>query len=122
MVETSTEAFRLAGIAQQHEHDVRVVAATLVRSLGVGQRGLKNDVRDARILSEASCRIDLPSVHIPTVISQEIKAICVSREALVRMSTVLVNRIRSYVRSRIGQPPARHAEHVAREGAPGAAA
>jgi transposase len=25
----------------------------LVRSLGVGQRGLKNDVRDARMLSEA---------------------------------------------------------------------
>lgn len=104
ILETCTEAFRLAGIARQHGHDIRVVAATLVRSLGVGQRGLKNDVRDARILSEASCRIDLPSVHIPTVISQEIKAICVSREALVRMSTVLVNRVRSYVRSRIGQP------------------
>ena len=97
------EAFRLAGIAQQHGHDVRVVAATLVRALGVGQRGLKNDVRDARILSEASCRIDLPSVHIPTVVSQEVKAICVSREALVRMRTLLVNRVRSYVRSRIGR-------------------
>lgn len=104
VVETCTEAFRLAGLAQQHGHEVRVVAATLVRSLGVGQRGLKNDVRDARILSEASCRMDLPSVHIPTVDSQEVKAICVSREALVRMRTLLVNRVRSYVRSRIGHP------------------
>lgn len=104
VLETCTEAFRLAGIAQRHGHDVRVVAATLVRSLGVGQRGLKSDVRDARILSEASCRIDLPSVHIPTVASQEVKAICVSREALVRMRTQLVNRVRSYVRSRIGRP------------------
>ena len=69
VIETCTEAFRLAGIAQQHGHDVRVVAATLVRSLGVGQRGLKNDVRDARILSEASCRMNLPSVPIPTVAS-----------------------------------------------------
>lgn len=102
VVETCTEAFRLAGIARQHGHDVRVVAATLVRSLGVGQRGLKNDVRDARILSEASCRIDLPSVHIPTVLSQEVKALCVSREALIRMRTQLVNRVRSYIRSRIG--------------------
>lgn len=102
MIETCTEAFRLAGIAQRHGHDVRVVAATLVRSLGVGQRGLKNDVRDARILSEASCRIDLPSVHIPTVVSQEVKAICVSREALIRTRTQLVNRVRSYLRSRIG--------------------
>ncbi len=103
VVETCTEAFRLAGLARQHGHDVRVVAATLVRSLGVGQRGLKTDVRDARVLSEASCRIDLPSVHIPTVASQEVKAICVSREALIRMRTQLVNRVRSYVRSRIGQ-------------------
>jgi transposase len=102
VLETCTEAFRLAGVAQRHGHEVRVVAATLVRSLGIGQRGLKNDVRDARILSEASCRMDLPSVHIPTVVSQEVKAICVSREALVRMRTQLVNRVRSYIRSRIG--------------------
>lgn len=103
IVETCTEAFRLAGLAGQQGHDVRVVAATLVRSLGIGQRGLKNDVRDARILSEASVRIDLPSVHIPTVASQEVKAICVSRESLIRMRTQLVNRARSYLRSRIGQ-------------------
>jgi transposase len=102
ILETCTEAFRLAGMAQRHGHEVRVVAATLVRALGVGQRGLKNDERDARTLSEASCRIDLPSVHIPTVVSQEVKAICVSREALVRMRTLLVNRVRSYLRSRIG--------------------
>jgi transposase len=102
ILETCTEAFRLAGIAQRHGHEVRVVAATLVRALGVGQRGLKNDERDARTLSAASCRIDLPSVHIPTVVSQEVKAICVSREALVRMRTLLVNRVRSYLRSRIG--------------------
>ena len=102
VLETCTEAFRLAGIAQRHGHDVRVMAATLVRALGIGQRGLKNDERDARTLSEASCRIDLPSVHIPTVVSQEVKAICVSREALVRMRTLLVNRVRSYLRSRVG--------------------
>lgn len=104
VLETCTEAFRLAGVAQRHGHEVRVVGATLVRALGVGQRGLKNDERDARTLGEASCRIDLPSVHIPTVISQEVKAICVSREALVRMRTLLVNRVRSYLRSRIGSP------------------
>ena len=84
VLETCTEAFRIAGGARQQGHDVRVVAATLVRSLGVGQRGLKNDRRDARALSEASCRMELPSVHIPSVVSQEVKAICVSREALRR--------------------------------------
>jgi transposase len=102
VLETCTEAFRIAGKAQRQGHDVRVVAATLVRSLGVGQRGLKNDVRDARTLSEASCRIELPSVHIPSAVSQEVKAICVSRETLVKARTQLVSRVRSYVRSRIG--------------------
>ncbi len=38
ILETCTEAFRVAGLARLHGHDVRVVAATLVRSLGVGQR------------------------------------------------------------------------------------
>ena len=104
VLETCTEAFRIAGGARQQGHDVRVVAATLVRSLGVGQRGLKNDRRDARALSEASCRMELPSVHIPSVVSQEVKAICVSREALIKTRTQLVSRVRSYVRSRLGAP------------------
>ena len=47
-------------------HEVRVVPATLVRSLGVGARRLKTDRRDAQVLSEVSCRIDLPSVHVPS--------------------------------------------------------
>jgi hypothetical protein len=98
ILETCTEAFRIAALAQRAGHDVRVVAATLVRSLGVGRRGLKNDVRDARVLSEASCRMDLPSVHIPTAISQEVKAIYVSREALIKTRTQLIGRVRGYVR------------------------
>ena len=108
VLETCTEAFRIAGRARQEGHDVRVVAATLVRSLGVGQRGLKNDRRDARALSEASCRIELPSVHIPSVVSQEVKAICVSREAMINTRTQLVSRVRSYVRSRLGAPSEPH--------------
>lgn len=103
ILETCTEAFRIAALAQRAGHDVRVVAATLVRSLGVGHRGLKNDVRDARVLSEASCRMDLPSVHIPTAISQEVKAICVSREALIKTRTQLIGRVRGYVRARLGR-------------------
>jgi transposase len=103
IVETCTEAFRIAALAQRAGHDVRVVAATLVRSLGVGHRGLKNDVRDARVLSAASCRMDLPSVHIPTAISQEVKAICVSREALIKTRTQLIGRVRAYVRARLGR-------------------
>ena len=102
--ETRTEAFKMADLVKGQGHDVRVVSATLVRSLGVGRRKLKNDVRDARVLSEASCRIDLPSVHIPTTASREVKALCTSREALVKARTQMVARIRSYLRSRIRKP------------------
>lgn len=101
VVETCNEAFRVADSAIAHGHEVRVVPATLVRSLGVGQRGLKNDERDARVLSEASCRINLPSVHIPSRRSREMKAICTSREVLVKSRTQIVSSIRSYARSRL---------------------
>ena len=57
-------------------HEVRVVPSTLVHALGVGARRTRTDQRDARALSEASCRINLPSVHIPSARSREWKAIC----------------------------------------------
>src|SRR5437764_8054442 len=60
VVETCAEAFGVADRARQVGHQVRVVPATLVRTLGVGARGVKTDERDARVLSEVSTRIDLP--------------------------------------------------------------
>jgi len=57
IVETCSEAFAVADAALTVGHEVRVVPGTLVRSLGVGARRLKSDRRDARILSEVSCRI-----------------------------------------------------------------
>jgi transposase len=105
IVEASTEAFRVAEIAQRYGHNARIVSGSLVQSLGVGQRGLKNDVRDARALSEASCRMALPSVHLPSMQSREWRALCTSREALVRTRTQLISGVRSYVRSRLPQRP-----------------
>jgi transposase len=101
IVETCTEAFRVADIARRHGHNPRIVSGTLVQSLGIGQRGLKNDVRDARALGEASCRMALPSVHLPSAISRKWRALCTSREALVRTRTQLISGVRSYVRSRL---------------------
>src|ERR1041384_2010826 len=66
IVETSSEAFRIDDAAKAAGNEVRVVPATLAKKLGVGERGVKTDVRDARKLSEVSCQIDLPSVHIPS--------------------------------------------------------
>ncbi len=53
IVETSSEAFGVARMAQAAGHQVAVVPAVLSRALGVGHRGTKTDVRDARALSEA---------------------------------------------------------------------
>ena len=50
--------------------------------LGVGARRLKTDRRDAQVLSEVSCRIDLPSVHVPSRQARERKTMCGMREAL----------------------------------------
>ena len=65
VMETSAEAFRIADAALAAGHQVRVVPATLVRLLGVGERGVKNDQRDAQQLSKASWQTDVPSVRNP---------------------------------------------------------
>jgi transposase len=99
IVETCAEAFRVADDARALGHEVKVVPASLARSLGVGSRGVKNDVRDARNLSETSCRMSkLPSVHIPSIESRERKAICGMREGLVGARTQLINTVRGWIR------------------------
>jgi transposase len=99
ILETAAEAFRIADAAQDAGHQVRVVPGTLVRSLGVGARKTKTDRRDARTLSEVSCRIDLPSVHIPSVRSREWKAIYGMHDTLVSARTKLINNLRGWLRT-----------------------
>lgn len=101
IVETSAEAFGIADAALEHGHQVRVVPATLVRSLGVGARGIKTDVRDARATSEASCRIDLPSVHVPSARARELKSMCASREVQIGARTKLINAVRGWMRRHV---------------------
>lgn len=98
ILETAAEAFRIADAAKEAGHEVRVVPATLVRSLGVGARKTKTDKRDARALSEVSCRIDLPSVHIPSARSREWKTICGMHDALVSTRSKLINNLRGWMR------------------------
>ena len=100
ILETCAEAFSVADAVLGLGHEVRVVPATLVRSLGVGARGIKTDVRDARILSEVSCRIDLPSVHVPTELARERRSTCGMREELVASRTALVSCVRGWGRDR----------------------
>jgi transposase len=100
VIETSAEAFSIADAARAAGHEVRVVPATLVKTLGVGARRTKTDRRDAQVLSEVSCRIDLPSVHVPSPASREAKSICGMRDALVGSRTQLINNARGWLRGR----------------------
>jgi len=99
VLETCTEAFAVADAAVAAGHEVRVVPAVLVRSLGVGARGVKSDRSDARTLSEVSCRIDLPSVHIPSQQARDRKTMCGMRDGLVECRTKLINTVRGWLRA-----------------------
>jgi transposase len=101
IVETCTEAFAIADLAVSRGHDVRVVPSGLVRMLGVGARGKKTDLLDARALSEASCRIDLPSVHLPSAWSRRVKSMCGMRDVLVQSRTMMVNSVRAWSRTQL---------------------
>lgn len=122
ILETSAEAFRIADDALNAGHEVRVVPATLVKTLGVGARGIKTDQRDARTLSEVSARIDLPSVHIPSRLSRELKSMCGARDVLVETRTKLINNVRGWMRTQLlrirsgssATFPARLREHAGR--------
>ena len=59
---------------------------------------MKNDRRDAQVLSQVSCRIDLPSVHIPGALSRRRKSICGMRDALVDSRTAIANTIHGWAR------------------------
>lgn len=101
ILETCAESFHIATQALELGHEVRVVPATLVKSLGVGARGIKTDKRDARVLSKVSCRVDLPSVHLPSSESRELKTVNNLREILVGCRTKLINSVRGWMRGRV---------------------
>ena len=103
VMETSAEAFAVADLARQLGHETIVVPATLVRSLGVGARRVKTDKKDAQALSAVSCRINLPSVHVPSKQSREWKALCSARDCLVTTRTKLINHLRGLLRTRVKQ-------------------
>lgn len=104
VLETSCEAFAVADLAKDAGHEVVVVPSSLAPMLGVGKRGIKNDVRDAQAISEVSVALpELPSVHIPSSWSRAAKALCTSRELLVAQRSQLTNRTKAFLRTRLGR-------------------
>ncbi len=106
LLESSAEAFAVADWARECRHQALVVPSSLVRALGVGERGLKNDQRDARKVSEMDCRMGVPSVHIPSRLRRGHQARVTARQALVETRTKLVNTVRSLLRM-MAFPPVR---------------
>jgi len=105
VMEASAEAFKIADAALAAGHQVRVVPGKLVRLLGVGDRGVKNDQRDARQLSQASWQTDVPSVHIPSLAARELKSICGARDVLVATQRTLSNNVRGWLRTQLWKLP-----------------
>lgn len=100
ILETCSEAFAIADQIKARGLDVVVVPAVLAPQLGVGHRGVKTDVRDARALSEMSCRMEtLPRVHVPSPRSRDRKSILTARDALVKARTSLINSVRGWMRT-----------------------
>ena len=114
VLETCAEAFTVADAALRQGHEVRVVPATLAPALGVGARRTKTDKRDAQALSAASCRMDLPSVHIPSLEARTRRSLCAMREALVSSRTQLINSVRGYLRTQLLRPATGTTETFAR--------
>jgi transposase len=103
VLETCNEAFAIADLASEAGHPVRVVPAAVVRQLGVGYRGVKNDVRDARVLSRSSVALgeELPAVHVPSIESRQRQRLLTQRHCLVKTRTQLVNGVKSQLRAEL---------------------
>ncbi len=101
VLETCAEAFCVADLARLAGHEPCVAASSLVKALGVGARGIKSDQRDAQVLSDVSCRIEVPSVHIPSLMARERKSMVGSRDVLVKSRTTLINNVRGFLRGRL---------------------
>src|SRR5690606_1554356 len=119
LLESSSEAFRVADVVRELGHDVRIVLAALAPSLGVGARGIKTDRRGAQVLSQVSTRVELQSIHIPSHLSRQWKSCCTAREALVTSRTQLINTDRGWMRTALlkvrSGSPGSFAERVRKE-------
>jgi transposase len=99
IMETCSESWAVGDAASVLGHEVRIVPGTLVRTLGVGQRGIKTDQRDAQVLSEVSTRIDLPSVHIKSSNAREIQTQLRMRHQLVTCRSKLIFNVKGWLRT-----------------------
>jgi transposase len=99
-IESCAESRAVAKIAQELGHEVRIVPATFVRSLGIGARRIKTDKRDARNLAIASFRLgdELPSIHVRSDEGAKLQDLVRARSNLVAQRTSAINFVRAQFR------------------------
>jgi transposase len=101
-LEACTQSAVIARAAEAAGHQVRILAGSLVRTIGVGRRGIKTDERDALVLAEASHRIpELPNVHRRSRHSVERHQLQAARHLLVESRKRIVVSIKSFLRGRL---------------------
>ena len=103
VLESCAEAFTIGSWAREAGHEVRIVPATFARSLGIGEHGIKTDKRDARAIAQASCRVELRSIHIRSTRAREILSATTARQTLVGCRTATINSVRGWLRTLVLQ-------------------
>lgn len=112
-IESCAESRLVAIRVREQGHDVRVVPAVFVRSLGIGTRRIKTDKRDARSLAMASFRLgdELPHIHIRSDESAALQDLVRARSSLVSQRTMAINFVRAQLRKALlGRGPRRTAK------------
>jgi transposase len=101
LVETCSEAFGLARRLKKMGHKVTVVPSTLSMRLGVGDRGKKNDILDARNLSESLVLMKdkIRSVHVVSEEQTKVKQMQAHRQMLVKQRTEMTNQLHGFLRT-----------------------
>lgn len=107
VMESCAESRKVALLAGQHSHVVRVVPTSTVRALNVGARGIKTDKRDARNLAEASFRLGdkLPTVHVRGDELAATQDLINCRASLIQARTAAINFTRSFLRKALISRP-----------------
>ena len=99
-IESCAESRAVAKLAVSAAHEVRVVPASFVRSLGIGARKIKTDRRDARNLAIASYRLgdELPSIHMRSDEGAQLQDLVRARTSLITQRTRSINFVRAQFR------------------------
>jgi transposase len=102
VMESCTQSRAVAMLAGEAKHEVVVIPAHYVRSLGVGRRGIKTDKKDAEVLAQVGYRnVDLPTVHIRESIAEERRELITARELLIKNRSAIALHLKSTLRSRL---------------------